>query len=73
MIHNRQASFATKAGGSFKYTFADLAEICRTVNPILHPLGLSYSWNSHVSDDGTRIRVTCTVTHTAGHSVTCQL
>ena len=35
VIHNRQASFATKAGGSFAYSYADLAEICRTVNPVL--------------------------------------
>ena len=67
--HNRTASFATRAGSSFTYGYADLAGICRTVNPILHPLGLSYTWDSRVSDDGTRIGVTCTVTHTAGHSV----
>ena len=69
VVHNRQASFATKAGGKFSYSFADLAEICRTVNPVLHPLGLSYTWDSRVSDNGALIRVTCTLTHTAGHSV----
>ena len=67
--HNRKASFATRAGGTFDYKYADLAEICMTVNPVLHPLGLSYTWDSRVSDDGARIRVTCTVTHTAGHRV----
>ena len=72
MAHNKTASFRTKAGGSFAYSFADLAEICRTVNPLLHPLGLSYTWDSRVSDDGARICVTCTVTHTAGHRVSAR-
>ena len=68
--HNREASFTTKKGGTFTYTFADLAGICQTVNPILHPLGLSYRWDSRVIDDGARIIVTCFVTHTAGDTVT---
>jgi len=37
---------------------------------LLYPLGLSYKWDSSVSEDGGRLRVTCTLSHVAGHSVT---
>jgi len=66
----KTASFLTKGGSTFNYNYADLPEICRTVNPLLYPLGLSYKWDSEVSPDGSRIKVTCTVTHVAGHKVT---
>ncbi len=67
---NKSASFPTKLGGDFSYTYANLTQVCRTVNPLLHPLGLSYKWDSAVSDDGGRLKVTCTLSHVAGHSVT---
>lgn len=49
------------------YTFASLAEIARTVNPILGRCGLSYKWESSVTPEGVMV-VTCIVSHTAGHS-----
>ena len=67
---NRKASFLTRGGGNFNYDYADLPHICRIVNPLLHPLGLSYKWDSSVSDDGGRLKVTCTLSHVAGHSLT---
>lgn len=61
------ARVATKSGGAYEYRYAELDEIARTVRPHLHKEGLSYSWDSQVSEDGKRITVVCTVTHSNGH------
>lgn len=55
------------SGTRVKYTFAELDEIARTVNPILSRHGLSYTWDSTVT--GTTLTCVCTVRHIAGHSV----
>lgn len=64
------ATVTTKSGGQYRYKYAELDEIARTVRPHLHGEGLSYSWDSVVSDDGKRISVTCTIAHANGHKVT---
>ena len=63
---NRTADFVTKAGGRVKYTFADLAEIARTVRPNLQRHGLSYSWTRAVQ--GSLMSVTCKLLHARGHA-----
>jgi hypothetical protein len=55
-----------RTGSSYKYAYAELDEIARTVGPHLHVLGLSYSWDSKV--EGGKIAVTCTLRHLNGHS-----
>lgn len=60
------AKIATRGGGSYSYTFAPLDEIVRTIAPHLIRHGLSYRWDTAV--DKNTIRVTCTVSHTGGHS-----
>lgn len=62
------ATVTTKSGGQYRYTYAELDEIARTVNPILGRLGLSYSWDSAVT--GGNVRVVCTLRHINGHSTT---
>ena len=62
---NRKADFLTKAGGHVKYTFADLAEIARTIRPFLQKHGLSYSWTRAVQ--GSTMGVTCKLLHSRGH------
>lgn len=49
-----------------KYRFEDLAEIERTVKPILSKHGLNYRFRTQ--QDGDRISITCIVSHRAGHS-----
>lgn len=49
-----------------KYRFEDLAEIERTVKPILSKHGLNYRFRT--KQDGDRISITCIVSHRAGHS-----
>lgn len=65
--HSRTADITTNAGASFKYTYAELDEIARVVNPILAKHGLSYSWDSKVEKDV--LDCVCTVRHINGHSV----
>ena len=64
--HDGEASFSTRSAGKMQYTYSTLNQIRLTVNPILHSLGLSYTWDSEVVDKF--VRVTCEVSHTAGHS-----
>ena len=64
---NRQVGFDSKRGGtSTNYRHEDLAEIARTVDPILTKYGLSYRYRSE--QEGGTIRVTCVVSHRDGHS-----
>ncbi len=62
------AKIATKAGGEFRYTYAELDEIARTVAPFLAARGFSYSWDS-TTHEGT-LAVVCTLRHSNGHSIT---
>lgn len=52
------------AFGNTKYAHEDLAEINTVLKPILSPLGLSYTWNTDVSDN--IVSVTCVVAHKDG-------
>lgn len=61
------AKIATRSGGSFSYTYADLDEIASVVNPILARHGLSYSFDSKL--DKEFLTCICTVRHVNGHSV----
>ena len=65
------AKFVTKGGATASYSYAELDEIARTVNPILAKVGLSYSWDSTVKEAGVMV-CTCTLRHRAGHAVTAQ-
>ena len=67
--HDAELPHLTREGGKKKATYATLPQVCRTVNPILHPLELAYSWDSAVSADD-KVKVTCTLRHVAGHSQT---
>lgn len=60
----RTARIATKAGGSYSYTFASLDEIARAIRPLLHRHGLSYTWDS--TTDGKTLSCTCILRHVEG-------
>lgn len=63
---NRGVDF-TSAKGRTNYKYEDLAEIARTVNPILSRHGLSYRFRT-TSGAGEPISVTCVVSHRLGYS-----
>lgn len=49
-----------------KYRFEDLAEIAKTVDPILSECGLNYRYNT-AARPGEPITVTCIISHRSGH------
>jgi hypothetical protein len=63
---NRGVDF-TSAKGRTNYKYEDLAEVARTVNPILSKFGLSYRFRTS-SGAGEPISVTCVVSHRLGYS-----
>src|SRR5262245_57499863 len=62
----RHVSFGA---GRTAYWYEELAEIQRTVNPILSAHGLSYYWRTHNPDPKQPITVTCIISHRDGHSI----
>lgn len=64
---NRTVGFESKRGGAnTSYRHEDLGEIARTVDPILARHGLSYRFRPQ--QDGNTVKVTCILSHHAGHS-----
>lgn len=63
---NRVVDF-TSAKGRTNYRHEDLAEIARTVDPILRKNGLSYRFRT-TSEVNQPVSVTCIVSHRLGHS-----
>lgn len=55
----------TTQGTKFDFNYAALDQIAAVVGPLLHPLGLSYSWDSVTTDK--TITCTCTLRHVNGH------
>jgi hypothetical protein len=66
VIKNKVVDFTNKAGQRTHYQYEDLAEIARTVDPILGAHGLSYRYRT--KQDGNRVSVTCVVSHKDGYS-----
>lgn len=68
IIKNRKVGFDSKRTGErTSYKHEDLAEIARTVDPVLAAHGLSYRYRTEMKDGGL-ICVTCIVSHRDGHS-----
>ncbi|MCJ2530719.1 MAG: ERF family protein [Candidatus Thermoplasmatota archaeon] len=68
MIPKRgKGKMVSKSGGSFSWDYAELDDIVRIVNPILIPLGFSYSWDSKT--EGIEHHCAFTLRHVGGHSV----
>jgi|SRR5665213_141264 len=62
---NRTVDF-TSAKGRTNYRHEDMAEIARTVDPILADQGLSYRYRTSI--EGPTVAVTCILSHRLGHS-----
>lgn len=66
IVKNRLVDFTGKTGIRTRYEHEDLAEIARTVDPILGQHGLSYRFRTK-QEDG-QLYVTCILSHRDGHS-----
>lgn len=71
IIKNRRVTYETKSGDKTNYAHEDLAEIAKTVDPILSRYGLSYRFRTSQGASG--ITVTCIVSHEHGYSEETQL
>ncbi len=64
---NRAVGYDAKNGSSrTSYRHEDMAEIARTIDPILSKHGLSYRYRSQ--QEGNVVRVTCIISHRDGHA-----
>ena len=66
ILKNRTVDYATDKGRT-TYRHEDLAEIARTVDPILAKYGLSYRFRTTAAPNEP-VTVTCIVSHRGGHS-----
>ena len=62
---NREVDFTSQKGRTH-YQYEDLAEVARTIDPVLAKHGLSYRFRT-TSAPGEPVSVTCIVAHRAGH------
>ena len=67
ILKNREVDFTGKTGIRTHYRHEDLAEIARTVDPILGKNGLSYRFRA-TSNINEPVAVTCILSHRLGHS-----
>ena len=64
-----EAEILDREGGlKYRYKYAELDEIARTVVPILHKFGLSYSWDSSLAEG--IMTVVCTLRHVNTYETT---
>lgn len=66
IIHSKQANFATRGGGAVKYSYTELDELARVIDPVLTANGFSYGWDQKL--EGGNVTTVCTLWHVAGHS-----
>ena len=64
IVKNKTVDFTGQKGRT-NYRYEDLSEIARVVDPILSKHGLSYRHRS--SQTGTKLSVTCVMSHALGH------
>jgi ERF superfamily len=69
---NKHVAFDSKSGGArTDYWHATLDNVCECIVPALAAVGLRHSWD--VKEASAQITVTCTVTHSMGHSESVSL
>lgn len=65
IFKNKVVDFTSQKGRT-NYRHEDFAEVARTVDPILNKHGLSY--RHRAAQDGSKLRVTCVLSHRDGYS-----
>jgi hypothetical protein len=68
---NKRVSYPNKTGGRTDYKHATLDNVCQTIISGLSAVGISHKWTPE--QKGSLIKVTCVLTHKAGHSETTSL
>lgn len=68
IVHSRQVGFASGQGAKVSYSYTELDELARVIDPVLTANGFSYGWDQKL--DKEFLTTTCTLWHIAGHSRT---
>lgn len=71
ILKSKAVSFPLKTGGLTEYKHATLADVCAAAIKGLADHGISHRWE--VAQSEGRIKVTCIMTHEAGHSESVSL
>lgn len=66
VIERKTPGGKTNSGDKPAYYYAQLGDIAKAVQPIIHKHGFSYSMKAEVKESG--VKATCIVTHKFGHS-----
>lgn len=67
IVKNQQVGYENKSGGAkTSYRHEDMAQIARTIDPIIAKHGLSYRFRT--TSEAARVIVICVVSHRDGHS-----
>ncbi|HMC55008.1 MAG TPA: ERF family protein [Gemmatimonadaceae bacterium] len=66
IVHSRTANFATRGGQKVSYSYTELDELARIIDPVLTEHGFSYGWDERL--DKGMVTTTCTLYHVSGHS-----
>lgn len=67
IFKNKTVGFEGRQGGKTSYKHATLDQVSGIIGAALSKVGISHRWNTEQLDGGA-IRVTCILTHAAGHS-----
>lgn len=65
IIKTKEVDF-TSAKGRTNYRYEPFSEVAKAVDPVFQRHGLSYRFRS--SQDGSKVKVTCVLSHAGGHS-----
>jgi hypothetical protein len=68
---NKRVSFVNRQGNRTDYMHATLDNVCSKIIVGLSAVGISHKWTPE--QNGNNIKVTCVLTHAAGHSETTSL
>lgn len=66
IVHSRQVAFTTRTGSKTNYSYTELDELARHIDPGLARHGFTYSWDQKL--EGGQATTVCTLFHEAGHS-----
>lgn len=64
---DKTATVPTKAGGSYKYTYTDLASLTHTILPLLTKHGLAFTATPRITEGG--YELAAVLLHTSGESI----
>lgn len=66
IVHSKKVDFTSRTGSKVKYSYTELDELARIIDPVLTKHGFSYGWDERL--DKGFVTTMCTLYHVGGHS-----